>query len=254
MSAGARGWDNYAPFYDWENARTMGRRDVGYWTRFVRNRRGGVLELGCGTGRLLFPLARETRRVCGIDLSAEMLARAAVRAARRERRARPAIIRGDMRRLPFDDAAFSTVIAPYGVLQSLTDDADLSAALREAARVMKPGARLGIDLVPDLTNWASYQKQVRFRGTLSGQPVTLVESVRQNRRRGLTMFDEDFRVGRGRTARRHQFTLTFRTVPMEDMLARLSSAGFVLESLQGSYRGAPWHPGAGVWLILARRL
>jgi SAM-dependent methyltransferase len=253
MSAGARGWDDYAPFYDWENARTMGRRDVGYWTRFVRGRRGRVLELGCGTGRLLLPLAREARRVCGIDLSAEMLARASVRAARRERRVRPAMIRGDMRRLPFDDAAFSTVIAPYGVLQSLTDDADLSATLRETARVMKPGARLGIDLVPDLTSWASYQKQVRFRGTLSGEPVVLVESVRQKRHRGLTIFDEDFRVGRGRTARRHQFTLTFRTVPMEDMVARLSSAGFVLETLQGSYRGATWHPDAGVWLIHARR-
>ena len=253
MSAGARGWDDYAPFYDWENARTMGRRDVGYWTRFVRGRRGGVLELGSGTGRLLLPLARATRRVCGLDLSAEMLARASARAARRERRARPAMIRGDMRHLPFDDAAFSTVIAPYGVLQSLTDDVDLSAALAEAARVMKPGGRLGIDLVPDLTSWASYQQQVRFRGTLSGQPVVLVESVRQNRRRGLTMFDEDFRVGRGRAARRHQFTLTFRTVPMADMLARISAAGFVLESLQGSYRGAQWNPEAGVWIIIARR-
>ena len=253
MSAGARGWDDYAPFYDWENARTMGRRDVGYWTRFVRDRRGRVLELGCGTGRLLFPLAREARRVCGIDLSAEMLARAALRAARRERRVRPAMIRGDMRRLPFNDAAFSTVIAPYGVLQSLTDDADLSAALNEAARVMKPGARLGIDLVPDLTTWASYHKQVRFRGKLSGRSVVLVESVRQNHRRGLTMFDEEFRVGRGASATRHRFTLTFRTLPMAQMLARITAAGFTIEGVAGSYRGGAWHPAAGVWLIHARR-
>ena len=158
-----------------------------------------------------------------------------------------------MRRLPFDDAAFSTVIAPYGVLQSLTDDADLSAALSEAARVLRSGGRFGIDLVPDLTSWASYQKQVRFRGTLSGQPVTLVESVRQNRRLGLTMFDEDFRVGRGRTAKRHQFTLTFRTVPMADMVARLSSAGFAVERVEGSYRGGVWRTDSAVWMIHARK-
>ena len=253
MSDGARGWDEYAPFYDWENARTMGRRDVGYWTRFVRGRRGGVLELGCGTGRLLFPLARATRRVCGIDLSAEMLARAAARARRRGPAERPRMVRGDMRCLPFDDATFPTVIAPYGVLQSLTDDVDLSAALVEAGRVLKPGGRFGIDLVPDLASWASYQKQVRFRGTLSGKPVVLVESVRQNRRRGLTMFDEDFRVGRGRAARRHRFTLTFRTVPMADLLARISSAGFTVERVEGSYRGAAWRADSAVWVIHARK-
>ncbi len=253
MPAGAKGWDQYAPFYDWENARTMGRRDVGYWTRLIGRRRGRVLELGCGTGRLLLPLARAARHVCGIDLSAQMLARASARAARRPRGARPSIVRGDMRHLPFDNRTFSTVIAPYGVLQSLTDDGDLSAALAEAARVLKPGGLFAIDLVPDLTSWQAYQKQVRFRGLLSGKPLVLVESVRQNRRRGLTMFDEEFRVGRGRQISRHRFTLTFRTVPMEQILARISSAGLTIQTVAGSYRGAAWHPDAAVWLIEAKK-
>ena len=30
---GWHGWDDYAPFYDWENARTLGRRDVPFWLR-----------------------------------------------------------------------------------------------------------------------------------------------------------------------------------------------------------------------------
>ena len=28
---GATGWDDYAPFYDWENAQTVARRDVAFW-------------------------------------------------------------------------------------------------------------------------------------------------------------------------------------------------------------------------------
>ena len=28
---GWHGWDDYAPFYDWENAQTVQRRDVGFW-------------------------------------------------------------------------------------------------------------------------------------------------------------------------------------------------------------------------------
>jgi len=33
---GHEGWDEYAPFYDWENARTLGRRDVAFWRRVLR--------------------------------------------------------------------------------------------------------------------------------------------------------------------------------------------------------------------------
>ena len=250
---GSRAWDEYAPFYDWENAQTMGRRDVAHWTRVARATRGGILELGCGTGRVLIPVARAARRVTGIDLSEAMLARGRTRARRLPPSRRPRMIRGDMRRLPFADASFATVIAPYGVMQSLTDDADLAAALRDAARVLEPGGRLGIDLVPDLTSWASYHREIRFRGKLSGEPIVLVESVRQDRRRGLTMFDEEFRVGRGRTAREHRFTLTFRTVPMPEMVERVSAAGLTIESVYGSYRGGAWTPESAVWMIQARR-
>lgn len=251
--AGVEGWDDYAPFYDWENARTMGRRDVPYWTRVAKAARGRVLELGCGTGRVLIPLARVSRRVTGLDFSDAMLARARTRSARLSRASRPRLVRGDVRQLPFEDASFATVIAPYGVLQSLIGGADLAAALRETARVLGPGGRLGIDLMPDLTSWEAYRKQTRFRGRLSGQNILLVESVRQDRARGLTMFDEEFRVGRGRAAREHKFTLTFRTLPMPEMLSQIEAAGFGIDAVHGSYRGRPWTPDSDVWIIQARK-
>ena len=31
MSDGTSGWDDYAPYYDWENAQTLGRKDVAFW-------------------------------------------------------------------------------------------------------------------------------------------------------------------------------------------------------------------------------
>ena len=250
---GEGGWDSYAPFYDWENARTIGRRDVGYWTRFITGTRGRVLELGCGTGRLAMPLSRATRAFTGIDLSQEMLGRAIVRGRRRPPRARPALLRGDIRHLPFADASIACVFGAYGVVQSLTTDRDLDATFAEVARVLKPGGRFGLDLVPDLPAWQPYQRQTRFRGTLRGKPLTLIESVRQDRRRGLTMFDEEFIVGRGPNAVRHSFTLTFRTLPMEQLLARLEAAGLRIHSTAGSYRGAVWQPNADVWLVTARK-
>ena len=72
---GWQGWDEYAPFYDWENARTLGRRDVPFWRRVALEARGRVLELGCGTGRVTLPLARAGVPVVGVDRSSAMLGR-----------------------------------------------------------------------------------------------------------------------------------------------------------------------------------
>ena len=84
-STGSSGWDEYAAFYDWENQRTVGRRDIAFWRRFAEGAGGRVLELGTGTGRVLLPLARDAARrapVFGIDLSEPMLARARARLRR----------------------------------------------------------------------------------------------------------------------------------------------------------------------------
>src|SRR5215212_8891690 len=62
---GWEGWDQYAPFYDWENARTVARRDVAFWQRLASAQQGPVLELGCGTGRIALPVARAGATVIG---------------------------------------------------------------------------------------------------------------------------------------------------------------------------------------------
>src|SRR5687767_8743843 len=97
---GAQGWDAYAPFYDWENAQTVGRRDVAFWRRLAAAQEGPVLELGCGTGRITVPVARTGAAVVGIDRSAEMLARGQQR-LRRARLESATLLRGDIRMLPF---------------------------------------------------------------------------------------------------------------------------------------------------------
>jgi len=250
---GSAGWDEYAPFYDWENARTLGRRDLAFWRTLARRENTRVLELGCGTGRLLIPLAKAGVDITGIDLSDAMMARAIARARRLAPSKRPTIVRGDIRDLPFDDESFGLVMAPYGMLQSVLSDRGLAAVLRESARVLSPGGRLGIDLVPDLANWPVYRSEVKHRGRHRGGTVTLVESVRHDRRRGLTIFDERFVERTGTRRREHRFSLSFRTLPMRRMLTRIERAGFRIDAVLGDYRGRDWDERADVWLILATK-
>lgn len=250
---GWHGWDDYAPFYDWENARTLGRRDVPFWRHLARHAGGPVLELGCGTGRISMPLGRAGIPLVGIDRSAKMLARARSRVRRGRLADRVRLIQGDIRFLPFSQR-FALVMAPYGILQSLLREKDLAATLADVRRVLEPGATFGLELVADLPSWEEYRKRVSlkgWRGRRGGSHVTLVETVRQDRVRRQTIFDQEFTERRGRQKRVHRFSLAFRTLSVPQMTRRLVKAGFEISALLGDYRGGPWDPRADVWIILA---
>ena len=252
---GWHGWDEYAPFYDWENAQTVGRRDVAFWRRLALATEGRVLELGCGTGRVAIPIAREGRALVGIDRSDPMLARARQRVRRARLQRRLQLVRGDIRHLPFPDRSFSLVIAPYGILQSLLVERDLKDTLAAVSRVLARKGLFGLELVADLPAWDEYSKRVSLRGKrgANGAPIVLLESVKQDREKGITRFEQEFVEGRGKSARRRAFSLAFRTVTVPQMAKRLEKAGLQIEALLGDYQGGPWDLRAEAWIILARR-
>jgi SAM-dependent methyltransferase len=252
---GWEGWDDYAPFYDWENARTVARRDVAFWQQLALAQDGVVLELGTGTGRIAVPIARAGGRLVGIDRSAEMLARARQRLRRARLADRARLVRGDIRHLPFRRRpGFGLVMAPYGILQSLTRERDLTATLASVASVLRRGGLFVVDLVPDLPRWSEYEGRTSLTGTRGrGTHLTLVESVRQDRARRLTIFDQEYTERRGRERRVHRFSLTFRTLSVPQMTRRLEAAGFRIDAVLGDYRGGPWDDRADVWVILARK-
>jgi ubiquinone/menaquinone biosynthesis C-methylase UbiE len=251
---GWQGWDAYAPFYDWENARTLGRRDVPFWRRVATEASGPVLELGCGTGRVSVPLAKAGVDLVGIDRSAPMLDRLRTASARAGALGHVHAVRGDIRALPFAARRFSMVLAPYGILQSLLADRDLVATLASVARVLTPGGRFGIDLVPDVPNWREYDNRIQMRGRASdGAQLTLIESVRQDPKRRLTTFNQRYVESRGGHSQEHCFELTFRTLSVRQMTRRLELAGFEVEAVLGDYRGRPLDERSDVWIMLARR-
>jgi SAM-dependent methyltransferase len=252
---GSEGWDTYAPFYDWENARTVARRDVGFWQRLALAQDDPVLELGCGTGRVAVPVVKAGARLVGVDLSAPMLARARRRLARAGVADRALLVRGDIRDLPFRArGGFGLVMAPYGILQSLTRERDLRATLASVGSVMRRGGLFAMDLVPDLPRWSEYRRRTSLKGRRgAGTTLTLIESVRQDRARHLTIFDQEYVERRGSSRTVHRFSLTFRTLSVPQMTRRLTAAGFTVDAVLGDYQGGPWDARTDVWVILARK-
>lgn len=252
---GYEGWDDYAAYYDWENAQTVGKRDIAFWQRMAAGAKGPVLELGCGTGRVALPLAKKGVTVVGIDRSDSMLDRARTRVRRSRLQKRVKLIRGDIRHLPFPDRSFPLVMAPYGILQSLLLERDLTKTLQAVSRVLKRNGTFGLELVADLPAWSEYSKRVSLKGKRgpNGVPITLIESVQQDRKKQVTRFEQEFVEGRGRAAVRRSFSLAFRTVTVPQMVQKLEKAGLEVSAVLGDYQGGPWDMRAEVWIILARQ-
>src|SRR3984893_13342210 len=95
-----------------------------------------ALDLATGTGDIAFALAERGARVFGLDLTPRMIALA--REKRRTDETNPSFLVGDMLALPFPERAFDLVTTGYG----LRNVPDLTAAIDEIRRVLKPGGRV----------------------------------------------------------------------------------------------------------------
>lgn len=129
-------FDGVAKRYDLTNTVLAIGQDRG-WRRATRaalDLRPGerVLDVGAGTGVSTEELGRSGAFAVGADLSIGML-----RAGRRSRPTVP-LLAGDALALPFADATFDAVTISF----ALRNVVDADAALRELARVTRPGGRL----------------------------------------------------------------------------------------------------------------
>ena len=93
-----------------------------------------LLDVGCGSGRFCVLAGERGARVAGIDATPELLAIA------RERNPGADLRHGDLQFLPWDDASFDVVTGFNAFFYA----ADIVAAFREAARVVRPGGHVAL--------------------------------------------------------------------------------------------------------------
>lgn len=156
-----------------------------------------VLDVGCGDGTLaLLNVDNGAARVTGCDPDPRMVARARTKAADRDAHVDLLVARSQA--LPFADSSFD-IVACVAVL-TFVSDADI--AVREMARVLRPGGRL---VIADLGRWSLWAARRRIRGW--------------------------FGANLWRTTR-------FRTAT--ELVALITQTGLVVGSIQGAIFFPPW--------------
>ncbi|NET36232.1 MAG: class I SAM-dependent methyltransferase [Cyanothece sp. SIO1E1] len=157
----ARFFDRWAPTYDLLFTTVIYQAIHQRLLEYVQlSAQPYVLDLGCGTGRLLNRLAAEFPHLqgTGLDLSAEML-----RQARLTHQHHPRLIfvQGNAAALPFEDGQFEAVFNTISFLHY----PDPKSVLAEVSRVLAPGGRF---YLVDLTTPKWRSQVLRVRNPMGG--------------------------------------------------------------------------------------
>jgi SAM-dependent methyltransferase len=238
-------FDAFAPYYDLEFAGFLD--DLPLYEGYAAGAGGPLLELACGTGRLLLPLARAGHLVTGVDVSPAMLARARARLAEAGLADRVTLVEDDMRSLArLGPARFRLAFCAINSFLHLPDQAAQLDALRAARLHLDPGGRLILDLFhphPDVL--ANYDGRLVHEETLV-DPATgdridkfvsrTLDAATQTIH---TTFVYD-RLDAGGRLHRRVAPFRMRYIHRYELELLLERAGFALVELLGDYALAPF--------------
>ena len=216
-----------------------------------------ILELGCGTGRVLLPLAEAGFRVVGIDTSSVMLDRATRRIEAHGLGDHARVHLGDMRAA---DAApggpFGLVIASLNGLIHLPTQADQQRTLDAAYRALDPRGQLVLDLLnPTPDTLGELSRGIHHEGAWThprGGTVDKWSTRRLDASEQLldTTLWYDHLMPDG-TMRRIRATFPMRYVYFSELVLMLERAGFVEWRCYGGYELEPYDDDAERLIVTA---
>ncbi len=251
-----------ASFYDYYSLGNPG--DVEFYVEEARRADGEVLELGCGTGRILIPIAQTGIPIVGLDLSADMLARAKNKVLELPLKIRKGVklVRGDMR--DFDlGREFKLITIPYRAFLHLLTPEDQRQALLNIREHLADDGRLIINIFdPRLDIIAAHsaplgaalKKDDEFIHPETKRHVVVWDS-RQYDPTDQTidqLFIYEELDDEGRSLSRVFSTYTLRYVYRYEMQYLLELCGYAVEALYGDFKRGPFHYG-GEQIWVARK-
>jgi SAM-dependent methyltransferase len=238
------------------------RRDVAFYVEEAMSTSGAVLELGCGSGRILLPIARAGRTVTGVDSSREMLSRLEAKLAGEpdEIRRHASLHQGDARGFALN-RQFALAIAPFRVFQHLTTVDEQLRALETIRRHLLPGGRLVFDVYNPRFDWLVAADGAEHEDTPSS-PLADGRTFRRTARvfdvrwvEQMSRVELIYYVSGPGSAPEQRFTHAFDmrlylAAELEHLLAR---AGFRDVTLYGDFDRSPVRDGSPELLVTATR-
>ena len=192
-------YDHIADIYATDMGRSMPFDDIAWYVERARQAGGPVLELGCGTGRVLLPMARAGLPVTGVDRSLPMLAQ--LRNEARAQGTAPLVAQMDMRELGLA-GHFHCIVLAYSLITYVWDPAQAVALLRDLRERLAPGGQLVVDsFIPKpmrhFTDFQHDYQRAHRQGTLErSKKITSLDQHRHRIERRYVLRDETGRIER----------------------------------------------------------
>jgi len=246
----------FSEFYD---ALHESAHEAPGYVALAREAGGRVLELGCGTGRLLLPLAREGIGITGLDDSRDMLDRCRAKLAAEEETVRDRVRLVEAGLADFDlEEDFGLVFLACNTVNHLLEPADAIACFRRAANHLRPGGLLVVDnSVPDFAAMAEadgVEETSDYVNPVTGLQLVCRFSARFDipNQREWNVIELEERDGTAVTRRiRAETEMTWYSTRELSLL--LAAAGLPPEGAYGSLRRDPLTAESREMIVVARR-
>jgi SAM-dependent methyltransferase len=252
----ANPFDQLARYYDWEHADYD--VDVPLYLDFARRTGGPILELACGSGRLMAPLLDLGEEVVGLDSSGSMLERARRFLGRGGSLPRRAALQlADVRSFQLDRRFRLAVygLDSFGLLGGLDDQL---AALRSIYAHLEPGGLLVMDLSNGNGRGAEPTDELvlQYDGfdPETGRPLSKWTARSTDHGEQVDHYTYFYdRVDEDGLVRRLVVRLDLRYFGRYELELLLRQAGFAPETFYGSYDLAPYAAGSERLIAVAAR-
>lgn len=149
--------------------------DIPFYLGLAKQAQGPVLEIGCGSGRVLHHLAEHGCEVVGLDLSPEMLRRARQRVQGFDN---VQLLEGDMRSFRLAQT-FDLIIMPYCTLIYTTSDAERESVFRRCYEHLNPGGIFSFDFIAGEVQLGEKQPYLALQGVHPFSGDVLVHTVQE---------------------------------------------------------------------------